>query len=86
MKKFDLTFEKFKELLDYLVNNHYIKVDEKGEISEKPSDEILSPLSFFLISMNLKSEELEELEGLEGLKVLHCAVGQIVLNKSTHLS
>ena len=60
MKKFDLTFEKFKELLDYLVNNHYIKVDEKGEICEKTSDEILSPLSFFLVSENLKSEELEK--------------------------
>lgn len=60
MKKFDLTFEKFKELLDYLVNNHYIKVDEKGEICEKPSDEITSPLSFFLFSGNLKSEELEK--------------------------
>ena len=60
MKKFDLTFEKFKELLDYLVNNHYIKVDEKGKIYEKPSDEIVSPLSFFLISDNLKSEELEK--------------------------
>ena len=60
MKKFNLTFEKFKELLDYLVNNHYIKVDEKGEICERPSDEILSPLSFFLVSDNLKSEELEK--------------------------
>jgi hypothetical protein len=86
MKKFDLTFEKFKELLDYLVNSHYIKVDEKGEICEKPSDEIFSPLSFFLISMNLKSEELEKYfhHRASGIDNTFAMMEYYLLYKETH--
>jgi hypothetical protein len=59
MIQFDLTFDKFKELLNHLIDNNYIKVDKNGVIRKKPCGEILSPLSFFLIDDDLKSKELE---------------------------
>lgn len=59
MEKFDLTFEKFKELLNYSIDNNYLKVDKKGVICEKPCDEIRSPLSFFLLDNNINSKEVE---------------------------
>ena len=60
MLKFELTFDKFKELLKYLTDNNYIKVDKNGVICEKPCDEIRSPLSYFLLDDNLNSEDLEK--------------------------
>ena len=59
MIQFDLTFDKFNELLNHLIDNNYIKVDKNGVIRKKPCGEILSPLSFFLFDDDLKSKELE---------------------------
>jgi hypothetical protein len=86
MEKFDLTFEKFKELLNYSIDNNYLKVDKKGVICEKPCDEIRSPLSFFLLDDNLNSKEVERYfhHKASGVDNTFAMMEYYLLYKNTH--
>ena len=86
MNTFELTFNKFKELLDYLVKHNYVKVDEKGKIVEKPCKEILSPLSFFLFDDDLKSKDLERYfcHKVNGIDNTFATMEYYLLYKNSH--